>query len=126
MSTKFLGPFISFNSDDESLYRSYANFSDIMTIDSLDGGNEDDDEYAAIKTIPAGYDSGSDSMLLIGFDCLNADGTAQVPDVDRGYLKFLNRNLINVLTSKPDEVVLPVDYPIGIQTRHINVYVDYT
>ena len=126
MSTKFLGPFISFDSDDGSLARSYANFSNIMTIDSLDGGNEDDDEYAAIKTIPAGYDSGSDSMSLIGFDFVNADRTAQVPDVDRGYLKFLNRNLINVLTSRPDDVVVPVDYPIDIQTRHINVYVDYT
>jgi|13_taG_2_1085334.scaffolds.fasta_scaffold01778_6 hypothetical protein len=125
MSTKFLGPFISFDSGNESLYRSYANFSDIMTIDSYEGGNEDDSSYAAIKTIPAGYDSGADRMSLIGFDFISADGTEQVPDVDRGYLKFLNRNLINVLTSRPDEVVLPVDYPIGIQTRNIGLYVDY-
>jgi len=97
-----------------------------MAIDSLSGGNENDDQYAAIKTIPAGYDSGSDSMSLIGFDFVNADGTAPVPDVDRGYLKFLNRNLINVLTSRPDDVVVPVDYTVGLQTRHINVYTDYT
>ena len=123
MSAKFLGPFI--NEESGEIYRSYVNFSNIMTIDDMVGDAPDNASYAAIRTIPAGYDSGADSMSLIEFSFYTEDGTASQPDVDRGYLRFLNRNLVNVLTSRPDDVVIPVDYPIGIQTRHINVYTDY-
>jgi len=66
-----------------------------------------------------------DSMSIIEFFFYNEDGTASQPDVDRGYLRFLNRNLINVLTSRPDDVVVPVDYPIGLQTKNIDVATDY-
>lgn len=123
MSAKFLGPFI--NEESVYIHRSYVNFSNIMTIDAYGGGEPDDDLYAAIRTIPAGYDSGADSMSLIEFSFYTEDGTASQPDVDRGYLRFLNRNLINVLTSRPDDVVVPVDYPIGLQTKNIDVTTDY-
>ena len=123
MSAKFLGPFI--NEEAVYIHRSYVNFSNIMTIDAYGGGEPDDDLYAAIRTIPAGYDSGADSMSIIEFFFYNEDGTASQPDVDRGYLRFLNRNLINVLTSRPDDVVVPVDYPIGLQTKNIDVATDY-
>ena len=123
MSAKFLGPFINEESGD--IYRSYVNFSNIMAIDAYGGGEPDDASYAAIRTIPAGYDSGADSMSLIEFSFYTEDGTASQPDVDRGYLRFLNRNLINVLTSRPDDVVVPVDYPIGLQTKNIYVTTDY-
>ena len=123
MSAKFLGPFI--NEESGEISRSYVNFSNIMTIDAYGGGEPDDDLYAAIRTIPAGYDSGADSMSLIEFSFYTEDGTASQPDVDRGYLRFLNRNLINVLTSRPDDVVVPVDYPIGLQAKNIYVVTDY-
>jgi hypothetical protein len=123
MSAKFLGPFI--NEESGEIYRSYVNFSNIMTIESFLDGEPDDASYVAIRTIPAGYDSGSDSMSLIEFSFYTEDGQDLQPDVDRGYLRFLNRNLINVLTSRPDDVVVPVDYPIGLQAKNIYIVTDY-
>lgn len=123
MSAKFLGPFISTDDEGQQYERSYVNFSHIMTIQSYQGGDADDAEYAAIRTIPHAVPQ--DNMSLTVFSFYNADSTALVPDVDRGYLRFLNRNLINVLTSRPDDVVVPVDYPIGLQTKNIYVATDY-
>ena len=71
MSAKFLGPFI--NEESVYIHRSYVNFSNIMTIDAYGGGEPDDDLYAAIRTIPAGYDSGADSMSIIEFFFYNED-----------------------------------------------------
>jgi len=125
MSVKLLGPFLYTSSIDD-VYRSYWNFSKILTIDGqqpLDG--DADTQYFASRTMYTMYDSGSDAMSAIGFSFYTEDGTAFQPDVDRGYLRFLNRNLINVLTSRPDDIVIPLEYTPGIQSTNIETYLDY-
>ena len=125
MSVKLLGPFLYTSSSDD-VYRSYWNFSKILTIDGQGSPYGDADTgYYASRTMYTSYESGENAMSAIGFDFYTEDGTTSQPDVDRGYLRFLNRNLINVLTSRPDDVVVPVDYPIGLQTKNIYVTTDY-
>lgn len=125
MSVKLVGPFL-YTSTSDDVYRSYWNFSKILTIDGQSAPYGDEDtQYYASRTMYTSYDSGDDAMSAIGFGFYNEDGTDYQPDVDRGYLRFLNKNLINALTSRPDDIVIPLEYTPGLQSTNIETYSDY-
>lgn len=125
MSVKLVGPFL-YTSLANDVYRNYWNFSKILTIDGTQPEDGDaDSQYYAIRTMYTSYDSGEDAMSAIGFSFYNEDATGGQPDVDRGYLRFLNKNLINALTSRPDDIVIPLEYTPGIQSTNIETYSDY-
>jgi hypothetical protein len=67
MSVKLLGPFLYTSSIDD-VYRSYWNFSKILTIDGqqpLDG--DEDSQYYASRTMYTSYESGENALSAIGF-----------------------------------------------------------
>jgi len=113
MSTKFLGPFVSYDgldpSDTSSFdnYRVYANFSNFMEIYQEGENAEIITMYRHLYkgTPPTGSFTGAYfEFYVIGEEDSLADS-------DYGFTKFLNRNVSNVLTSSPEQVIIKPEYP---------------
>lgn len=113
MSAKFLGPFVSYEGyvpSDTSFdsYRTYANFSNFMEIYQ---NSENAEEIIMYRHLYKGESpSGSFTGFSLEFYPTGGEGDV-LADSDYGFTKFLNRNVSNVLTSSPEQVVIKPEYP---------------
>ena len=113
MSAKFLGPFVSYEGYDPSdtsfdNYRTYVNFSNVMEIyqDSENAEYITMYRHLYMGTSPSGSFTGA----VLEFYPTGGEGDV-LADSDYGFTKFLNRNVSNVLTSSPEQVVIKPEYP---------------
>jgi hypothetical protein len=109
MSAKFLGPFVSFegldpaDTSNQIVYRVYLNVSGTMEVHQS-SENSDGVELIKLRKV-GGTNSGG------GFEFYPVGEGDSLEDSDYGFTKWLNRNLSNVATSSPEQVIIEPEYP---------------
>ena len=119
MSAKFLGPFVSYEGYDPSetsffeTYHTYANFSNVMEIYQADATAT---EVTMYRHRFLGLPPDNATNCEFEFYLTDPEGGDQFVDSDYGFTKFLNRNVSNVLTSSPEQVIIKPEYPKSLAT----------
>ncbi len=110
MRAKFTGPFV--NNEEGSIYVTYVRMDSVIL-----AAEGDDTEFAVYYSYPSSSSAGQ--ILKTDFQFFTADGEDTVPLVDGNLNAFVTRQLSNALTSKAEDVVIPVDYPRPFVTENI-------
>lgn len=109
MSAKFLGPFVSYEGENPTntvnfnSYRTYLNVSGAVEVYQV---AENAQDFDLIKFKVGGDTSGGN----FEFYPTGQSGDT-LEDSDYGFTKWLNRNLSNVATSSPEQVIIEPEYP---------------
>jgi len=108
MSAKFLGPFVSYEggnpaSNNFDVYRTYLNVSGTMEVyqSAADATNFD---LIKLRKVSSSTSGGNFEFYPTG------EGGDTLEDSDYGFTKWMNRNLINVATSSPEQVIIEPEY----------------
>ena len=110
MSAKFLGPFVSYEGGDPTntvnfeTYRTYLNVSGTMEV-YQSAANATDFDLVKLRKVSSDTSGGNFEFYPTG-----EEGDT-LEDSDYGFTKWLNRNLINVATSSPEQVIIEPEYP---------------
>ena len=109
MSAKFLGPFVSYEGGDPTntvnfeTYRTYLNVSGTMEV-YQSAANATDFDLVKLRKVSSDTSGGNFEFYPTG-----EEGDT-LEDSDYGFTKWMNRNLINVATSSPEQVIIEPEY----------------